>query len=704
MTKKEKLGQILLDFALKQAGDFNIEDITALEAKVSKKNIIDMLNTSGLFFTKDSKTFTPRSVYFKNARFIIFPSKEEVAQGVLIPGHRFIPFVNLNINPWDCTLTDSNGEKTPNNIITETYGRLSPYFSLFGAGNMENYLIRDRAENINVLNFNNLSSQRDTIQLSLTVFDCSNLYNKWNFAYKDGIMCEVKNWFEGIYTLKHITYKERRDLMDASITWKSKLEKGFDKVFDNLDINIRIEDQIAYAYYYADREILENPHIHLEGFFELSNKVFRVPFGVETKLWREKELPMFQLFESDELPPKRRGLDGIMERFNSLCTENEMEAFIRDELFRRKGMFTADQDMFFFDSIMKRIFGSDTEVSNEDLLKYFQKMWKKISKSYNYFSDQVSGKARNAVLLILEDYYGWFRNLTEIDANLQEMPVQSLTSMAQMYHTLTDYLKLLNQYDKSDQDQVIQLMDFIPAINSTLEMLRQSVLEYVQESRISSVKETKLKLVRPSSDQKSEKRKSSSIFVLKIILSDTDPFIWRSIQVPGFFTLGDLHNVIQTAMGWTNSHLHDFLINDVYYESASEIEKDGLNPDSEDEDKYTLDSLDLKEHQTFFYCYDFGDDWDHEIIVSKIVSADDFPEKEWNIPKCLGGAHACPPENCGGAMGYEEILIILKSGNERERQKLREFLDEGFDPAYFDKDEVNRLLQIYRKDRKGKKI
>jgi len=173
----------------------------------------------------------------------------------------------------------------------------------------------------------------------------------------------------------------------------------------------------------------------------------------------------------------------------------------------------------------------------------------------------------------------------------------------------------------------------------------------------------------------------------KVTLKYIKPPIWRRVVLPDNCTLGDLHDAIQVAMGWYNCHLHAFRFGDVHYSSreSSEMEDMGM----ENEETVLLSQVVTRPKQKFIYEYDFGDSWEHEIVVEKILPID--PQAKY--PICVAGARACPPEDCGSVPGYFSILEALRATKKTEEQKeLLEWLEDGYDPERFDLDAVNRRL------------
>jgi hypothetical protein len=166
-------------------------------------------------------------------------------------------------------------------------------------------------------------------------------------------------------------------------------------------------------------------------------------------------------------------------------------------------------------------------------------------------------------------------------------------------------------------------------------------------------------------------------------LSRIKPTIWRRLALLDNMSLGILHWVIQVAFGWEFEHLHSFLIDEVRYE-----EKGFDYSDAEDENEVTLAEVITREKQKFLYIYDFGDNWEDKIVAEKFL-----PVLPGRFPACVGGARACPPEDCGGPFGYYDFLDAQTTTTPTAAQLvLREWYDGKFDPEHFDMDAVNERL------------
>jgi hypothetical protein len=181
-------------------------------------------------------------------------------------------------------------------------------------------------------------------------------------------------------------------------------------------------------------------------------------------------------------------------------------------------------------------------------------------------------------------------------------------------------------------------------------------------------------------------RSPVSIHQLKVTLTGVRPPIWRRIQVASSINLRRLHDVIQATMGWTQSHLYQFEIDGVLF--------------GEPDPEYDLPVRSAKSTPlrrvapnigaTLTYEYDFGDGWEHPVVVEQVIP----PEPGVFYPRCLAGRRACPPEDVGGISGYQEFLEAIRDPEHEEHDSMLEWVGGSFDPEVFDLQTVNRELAI----------
>ena len=217
-------------------------------------------------------------------------------------------------------------------------------------------------------------------------------------------------------------------------------------------------------------------------------------------------------------------------------------------------------------------------------------------------------------------------------------------------------------------------------------------------------------------------RTDDKIYQLKVTLVGSKPPIWRRLAVPGDFTFEELHGAIQVSFEWENAHMHQFILGnrdnaviishpsfelvgtDVKDVKVVEKMLSGLGFDEElvslddladsnvlNESLVLLEEVVSQVGAKLVYEYDFGDRWEHEIVVEKISVLE--PDIEY--PVCLDGARSGPPEDCGGIGGYADLLEVLGDPNRDDHEDALEWIGDDFDPEDFDIEAVNAEMSYY---------
>lgn len=184
---------------------------------------------------------------------------------------------------------------------------------------------------------------------------------------------------------------------------------------------------------------------------------------------------------------------------------------------------------------------------------------------------------------------------------------------------------------------------------------------------------------------------NADIYQIKVTLRHSKPPIWRRIQVPGDINLAKLHRILQVVMGWEDYHLHQFIVGGTYFgQPHPDYEDFGL--EMRDEKRVKLQQIVPGEKLKFVYEYDFGDNWQHDLRVEKVLP----PEPGVRYPRCLKGKRACPPEDVGGVWGYDSFLEAIQDPDHPEHDIMLEWIGGEFDPEVFDLDEINAALRRVR--------
>jgi hypothetical protein len=185
---------------------------------------------------------------------------------------------------------------------------------------------------------------------------------------------------------------------------------------------------------------------------------------------------------------------------------------------------------------------------------------------------------------------------------------------------------------------------------------------------------------------------SAAVIRLKITLANTEPPIWRRVEVPSGLTLRELHAVIQAAMGWDDEHLFQFQIG---RETVAGPGMDGGGfglPRAISASRVRLDDLADSRVKRFAYVYDMGDSWEHRIQIEKLLAADPAA----SYPRLIDGAGRCPPEDIGGIPGFYEFLDAIADPNHPDHDDRIDWYGGAFDPHHMDTERINKRLTRIR--------
>jgi len=220
------------------------------------------------------------------------------------------------------------------------------------------------------------------------------------------------------------------------------------------------------------------------------------------------------------------------------------------------------------------------------------------------------------------------------------------------------------------------------ASQDQLDRITEAIIERRKAERASKQRQNRI-------DEQSKSGANSIIYRFKISLKDSKPPIWRRIETPNI-SLAEFHELIQLAMGWTNSHLHLFDIAGQRYVDAGQIDDDF---DAVDYAAIRISDL-VRQHGPNLkmrYEYDFGDGWQHSVVLEKIS---DRIEPANLYPRCIAGKRACPPEDVGGVWGYADFLRAISDPKHEQHEELLEWSG-PFDPEAFDIEAATQSMQSH---------
>ncbi len=636
------------------------------------ERVEELLQGSGEVVYEARAKIVPREPAMRNCRFLIVPSEEEVEGGYLIPGHRFIAVSSRDVLPWDCTLSFSQSE-IPKRTIDRRLSELVDYYSLFDPQHLPTIFSQDYRKNADAFSLAEPGEQ----EMHITVFDMAGFYERHAFTYGDAVVMTVRDWRQGVYDLEFLRGPERGKRMAADPDWLPRWERALTRAL-TLTGTAEVEEQLAAALV-MEPSLCRDPVTNLGGFVEASQKFGLFTARYESYLWFVNREAPPRISDQSRVRPRgdMDSLEAILTDVGIALDEVEVEAVILDALYRGpldgeavERRMTAGRDIRFYDQEQERAFH-----------RFLEGMVRELEEEYVRTDDTLVGPIRERALQFLDEQLAFLHVLDARGVQPSDFPsdvVDQSSAAAQLIHEVllhTNEPDLLSQRDTEELDQKLD-----------------AVYEFMQHAQNAMMSA----LGAASVDEEEEPAEAEHVYTLSVVLDGTDPPVWRRLRVPGNLSLSDLHEVIQIAMGWQDTHLHEFVFDGVHYaQSRGAIDPFGVSADAEPEDEVMLDEVLRSTGQRLRYTYDFGDNWQHTVTVEEMLSAESRESEPVGQIVCLDGERACPPEDAGGVPGYRELQAALQDPNHPNHDELCSWVGGHFDPDRFDKDAVNRELATY---------
>jgi len=622
--------------------------------------------------------YVPRHVFFANAQFLIVPQPAELEEGILIPGHRFLPFLPREGHPAECRLTLPDGNVVPTRTTRKPMTDLLLYLAFFGSRGAVEYVAADANRDGNALDAGPEANQ----PLTITVFDMAAVYEQYNVKPNDVFLCTVTDYAQGHYTLSHIPADKRRKT-PAVRKWVANMEDALYMVNPILEPNDDIHDQLAKAFFFGNPALLQNPPVHLGGFLSIT-KEFVIQESHFGTLLRAEDDGLGDMFEgmmdraeAGAMPTGRcDSLEAILSETGLTVTVDEIAAYMHDEISRGGDS---------VDNVMARVlegrYGLDfyDERQMDAYHQHLEALWNRVKRDFDPAHDKKIGPLRARILAILDRQVAWLRECDALKILPTDLPHDESVALATLGGILSQTLKLLQRDTDAPLDEIRKLEDTIGMVEQDSE---QILARLRAATNAAPSAPPQLDLWRPDAPPA-----TPEIYQLRIDIKDIRPPIWRRVLVMNTTTLAELHTIIQNAFDWDNAHLHEFEINSLSYGPMDDEDPWDLGgPDASTD--IPLHAVIGREGSTFKYTYDFGDDWKHAIKLEKVLPV----ENGTPYPRCIKGKRACPPEDCGGPWGYEGLLEALSNPTHPSHTDLTEWLGDAFNPEAFDLTTINKRL------------
>jgi hypothetical protein len=412
---------------------------------------------------------------YKNAKFCIKPTEEELELGILVPGHKFTPFLEWDIPPSEARIYSNHSlfsSKKHKIIIAD----LLKYISYYPYG-VETYLDEEGTE---------LDPEFFKLEdsVSVNVFDFGKFYREHNFQYGDSLIFTLKDYIKGEFSVEYRSAESSISDMGSLLRWIALMEEGLENALLYYQLLLTTDEQLNFAYLANKDFLLEHPVIHIEGFLELSNRIKMTilndnPIFLTDDIKLEMNADFNNKFDDFNLHnmlneknntniEELESLDDILMYLGHDLTSEEFEAYIKDELYHKSSS---------FENVWARCFEVKTlefqefALLEDNLRTQAKKLWNKISKNYEIKSDQEFGPIREKVLAMKDEHLQWIRSIMVQTNNFEAMFNEDFVKLAELSSYLSAIITLLNSKNpklpwKNKQEAFSQLDIFAEKFNT----------------------------------------------------------------------------------------------------------------------------------------------------------------------------------------------------------------------------------------------
>ena len=672
--------EALYDFLDNADEPFDLEEIVTYIKSVEPRRINKLaaeteafINLRRLAFPSGIRHWVSRRGCFEKLSFVISPSRLELVNGILVPGHRCMPFANYGLLPQEYVFY-WKGRQIPFTTTEGSPEDFYPFYSIFGEEYVPQYIARDNPENEEAFN---IDPYNDPPEVSIKTLDMRNIYRETSFVPGDRFTVKTIDWKAGAFDLEKVSKDEWKE--SELLEWFEAAETGFESSFNNLGPGSCTEEQIAFAYWFGGERMRSLPAYSLEYFlFEKTEKVEIAAYGIETRFWHAGcEIPDIKELDIHDTRPDKTSIEEIFSQLKIPVSEFVIQSYIRDSLFRE------EQNA---ELITERLIPLSAEINNRDrkfLCDYIESVQEEFREFYTAFSDKAMGPVRSRAAELHTAVVDLALKLNKSGADLSWLPRHTYIILSQIQNHMAAVLEDLDCDDAPPEPELEALDNSLDSMIETYEDIKELIDESME-----SYRRNKLAVIRAGNN-------SGAVMERLVQLSISGIDVWRRVIVSEDLKLKELHQIIQTVFGWRNSHAYKFntekipevkpikqlypVIIPLHSRSSKTPGKNDLLEESKFKD---LDARNIIE-----MFYEYGTKWTVRIII---LSRFESPVKR--PVRCLAGAGAAPPEFVGGPLRFKRILHALESGNDTDRINARQELGPEFNPGEFNLDLCNRNL------------
>ena len=650
--------EALYEFLENAAEPFTLDDITVyVQSSGQKPNkrlaleVASYLDARKIAFKQDNRYWVSRRCCFEPAVFVIAPTRLELLNGILIPGHRCVPFANPLVMPHRYQFI-WKGSPVPVTTTEAPPEDLYPYYCIYGEEFAPQYIARDNPENEEAFNSD---PYEDPPEVSIHTLDMRGIYRESSFVPGDRFVVRTLDWKSCRFEL---TKAGKDEWLQADLNkWLQTAEEGFEDSFALLGPGTSTEEQAAFAYWFGGKRMREVPAYSLEEFFyEKTNRVETAPYGIETRFWfAGKEIPDSKNLQNYTVPPDRTFIEDILYKKNIPISEFVILSYIRDAFFRNEKE---------IDQVINRLIPPVVHLEETEwdiIADYISDSMEDFFKSYSPFLDQSAGPVRQRVAELHTAVIDLSARLQKGEIETAWLPRHTFIVLSQIQGHAAALLEDL-AFDETPAESEIAAMD-----NSLDSMIdTYSDIKELINNAMDNFRRSNLTLIHGG--------KTSGQLWRMIQISISGLEIWRRAIVSHECTMEELHRLIQIAMDWKNNLRFRF------YCETPDGGKEYLH------DKIELGDIDFRGKKEL--AYEYGGKWNVKVIIMSSYQ----PAKNEET-RFVAGEGASPPEQIDGPRHFNRLVGFLETGSYSEKQSAKRELGFDFNINSFDLEKLNRNLR-----------
>ncbi|MCL2127881.1 MAG: plasmid pRiA4b ORF-3 family protein [Treponema sp.] len=640
---------------------FTLDDVTEFVRMLDPKRtgnlpleIAAHIDSRNVAFRLDSRQWLSRRGCFENVPFVICPTKLELLNGILIPGHRCIPFANPVAMPHEYEFF-WHGVQIPWTTTEGPPEEFYPYYYIFGEEYAPQYVARDNPENESAFN---CDPYEDPPEVSIHTLDMRNIFREASFVPGDRFVVRTRDWKEAHFDLEKAGKDEWPD--SDLFAWFEAAEGGFEDSFALLGPGSSTEEQIAYAYWYGGKRMRELPAYSLEEFlFEKTDRIEKITYGIESRFWfAGKDIPDTKGLAGIAVPPDRTPIEDMLFKANVPVSEYVILSYVRDSLYRN------DTDIV---TVLERIVPPVISLDEADwdkLADYIDNATDELKGRYTLFIDQKMGPLRQRTGELHNAVVDLAARLQKGEMDSSWLPRHTFIMLSQIQGHAASLLEDLDSDEAPPESELDAMDNSLDSMIETFDDIKETI-----DNAMNNFRRNNLMVVRHGRDN----APADAWRPVQISVSGTA--VWRRALVPEDSMLEDLHRLIQISMEWKDSYRHRF-----YAGGGS----GGMDRASLDDKMRVREICDQGIGEIE---YEYGTKWS----VKAIILSPYQPAKDEAI-RCVAGEGAAPPETVSGPLRFRKILGAIADGSDMEKQAALHEMGPDFVPGLFDIETCNRNL------------